>query len=220
MIRGDVRSSRNSLVLLGAGSQARVLLDMLDEADRLDDVAGLVDVVDEEPYLEGPVRGKPVLGTWVDRNRWKEDLGFDENPVSCVPAIGDNSHRRELQETFTEEIGRAVTTPHPSAVISSEAEVERGCCIHAGGVVGVSASLGKGVIVNTNASVDHDCEIGDYCHIAPGATLTGDVKLGDEVMIGAGATVAPGTRIGDGSFLEAGALAHGEYPEGSRISGT
>ena len=135
-------------------------------------------------------------------------------------AIGDNEKRRKLTQKLVEQGGNIVTIIHPSASISTYADIDIGCFIGSQTMIGVGVKLGAYVIVNSKASIDHESDIGQACHIACGAVLCGEVSLGKLVLVGAGATIIPGIKVEDRVLIAAGSTVVKNITAGSKVFGT
>ncbi len=185
----------DSILILGAGGHAKVVLDALLRQ-------GLnregVEVADDGVALQGrdflgaPVRA-PADGLTLQAPRFHV-------------AIGAAGARERAFGRLRGQGRVALSVLHTAASISPLAVLGEGVFVAAQAVVGPTAQLGEGVIVNHGAVVDHDCVIGAFSHIAPNATLGGGVTIGRRVLVGAGATLLPGVRVGDDSIIGAGAL--------------
>ncbi|QAA94712.1 acetyltransferase [Pollutimonas thiosulfatoxidans] len=189
-----------SLVLLGAGGHAKVLLSLMVSLGR-----EIIGVCDPDLVKRGTSkwRGIPVLG---------DDSALESidccavdavNGIGCLPG---SVARRAL---YLHTVGRGfrfATLVHPSAYVDSTAILGPGTQVMAGAVVQADAALGENCIVNTGAIIDHDCLVGDHVHIAPGVTLAGGVSIGSGAFIGAGATVIQGVEIGSGAIIGAGTV--------------
>ena len=204
--------SRAPLILIGAGSHARVLIDALEATGAK--VVGLLDA--DVSLAGGKVMGYPVLGG--------DDVLRQHAPgsVGLVNAIGSVDSMR-LRKSVYEKLRSAghvfASVIHPRATLSRHAVAAQGVQLMAGAIVQAGASLGEDTIVNTGATVDHDCVIGAHVHIAPGVTLSGNVLVGDETHVGAGTTVIQGVRIGAGCTVAAGAVVLRDVRDGTRVKG-
>lgn len=187
-----------AVVVFGARSLARVLLELMDRAG-ICPIAGLVD---DDPQLHGTkVDGIPVLGS-VER---VAPLIRVHRIHRAVIAVMDNPSRRRLAE-YARSLGlRLPVLIHPAAVVSPTAHLSDGTVVMAGAIIGAHAHVGELGIINTRAVVDHDCMLGDHVHVGQGATLAGNVTVGNEVLIGAGATLIPDICVGDEAVVGAGA---------------
>ena len=202
-----------AVVVVGASSQARVLLELMDRAG----ICPIAGMVDDDPALQGTkIEGIAVLGT-IDR---LPSLARVHRIHRAVIAIGNNLVRRRLAEIARAAGLRLPVLIHPSAVVSPTAILGDGTVVMAGAIVGTRARIGDLAIINTKASVDHDCMLGDYVHIAPGATLTGNVTIGNGVLIGAGATIIPDICVGDDSLVGAGSTVIHDVPSHVTVIGS
>ena len=205
---------RPDILIVGAGDQARVVLDILDEMGVGREVAGFLDYVGNESLWGADLDGKLVLGgpELLDTLRTK---GIRRVHVG----VGDNAARKELVRRAIALGYDLVTAVHPKASVSRRARVSAGAAIHPGAVVMTGARIGQAAIVNTGACVDHDCVVGDYAHIAPGAHLAGRVRVGTGTMIGIGASVRQGTSIGEWATVGAGAAVVADLKGGKTYVG-
>jgi UDP-perosamine 4-acetyltransferase len=201
-----------SVIVVGAGGHARVLIDALQRSGHTILFATDVDVAK---------RGQSVLGITV--------AGGDEAIAAHVPgtvllaigvgSVGKDDTRRATFERFAREGHRFATVVHPNAVVAPDVTLLDGAQVMAGAVVQTGSCIGRNAIVNTGACVDHDCRVGDHAHIAPGATLSGGVEIGEGTLVGTGACVIQSIRIGSGSVVAAGAVVVRDVPEGACVMG-
>ncbi len=204
--------SERSIVILGAGGHAKVLLEVFRVLGR--SVAGVTTLEAEE---KGDLfYGVPVLGT--------DEVLDDFTPeqielANGVGFIGEPGHRLRAFERGKRAGFSFVTLMHPSAVVASDVELGEGAQIMAGAVIQPGTRVGIDSIVNTRAALDHDCCIGAHVHVAPGATLCGGVAVGDLTLVGAGATLIQGIRVGQNCVVGAGALVLRDVPDGIFVAG-
>lgn len=193
-----------SVLLLGAGGHARVLIDLL--LQQQVNIVGLV---------------APVIGDTPEFHNIEHFLSdddvfqFDAAEIELVNAIGsipnDNSLRQRLYEHFKQAgyIFRRITAP--SAVVSQFAILHQGVQLLPGCIVN-AAEIKENSIVNTGAIIEHDVKIGRHCHIAPGAVICGGVIVSDNVHVGAGATIIQGIEVGEGAIIGAGSVVTKDVP--------
>lgn len=120
-------------------------------------------------------------------------------------AIGDNYLRVELINKALAAGFECPPIVHPSAVVSSAAELGYGTLVLAQSVVAIGSVLGIGCIVNNGSTIDHDCLIGDGVHVSPGAHLAGGVTVGHYSWVGMGATINQSLTIGEKVIIGASA---------------
>lgn len=205
-------NAAQTVIVIGAGGHARVLLDVLGRCGVA--VAGLTDA-------DTGKHGKLLAGVRILGG----DKVLDQHPPAStvlVNAMGSTKSMSLRQEVF--ERLRAggygfLTLVHPSAVIAPDAVLGEGVQVMAGAIIQPGAKIGANSILNTGAHVDHDCQIGAHVHLSPGVTLSGTVTVGDGTHIGTAATVVQGLRIGRGCFVAAGAVVTRDLADGERVKG-
>lgn len=137
-----------------------------------------------------------------------------------IVSIGSNRIRKQIVDKLK---GRMhvefATAIHPSAIVSSSAEIGRGSVVMHGAIIQADAKIGEHCIINTAASIDHECDIESYVHISPHATLCGNVKVEEGAWVGAGATIIPGVRVGAWSVVAAGAVVTHDIPAHTMVGG-
>jgi sugar O-acyltransferase (sialic acid O-acetyltransferase NeuD family) len=201
-----------SVVVYGAGGQARVLLELMDRAG-IGPVSGLID---DNPELIGTkIDGILVLGNLEKLTSVVKVYRMHRADI----AIGDNLVRARLGEHARSLGLRLPVLIHPNAYVSPTAHLGDGTVVMAGAVINTHAKVGELGIINTRASIDHDCELGDNVHVGPGVTMCGNVTVGDNTLIGAGASIIPGIIIGSHSIVGAGAVIIRDVPSHTTVAG-
>ena len=197
-------STKEPVLIIGAGGHAKVLIDILRQENKLE-IAGLIGQSDE---VGQTVLDVPVIG---DESSLPALLASGVSAL--ITAIGDN-HKRLALATQAKALGfTLVNAISPRACVSSYARLAQGIAIMPGAIINAAACIEENVIVNSNASIDHDCRIRAYSHVAPGCALAGGVTVGKGVFIGTGASVIPGISIGDWSIVGAGSVVIRDLPD-------
>jgi UDP-perosamine 4-acetyltransferase len=195
-----------TLLILGAGGHARVLIDALAAAGWPAPIGCLG---------EGPdaLLGIPRLGPDAAL------AGLRGRAGAVIVAVGDNASRARLG-AFAESLGYALPAfAHPAATIAPSARLGPGAVVCARAVVGPEARLARLALVNTGAVVEHECEIGEAAHVAPGAVLGGAVRVGDGALVGLGAAVRPGLTIGARALVGLGAAVTQDVAAAAMVTG-
>lgn len=188
-----------SLIILGAGGHAQVLVDIL----RLSGTYALVGLLD--PARVGQTAaGLPVLGGDELLPQLRAE-GVDAALVG-VGSTGDPALRIKLYTQLVQTGFELINALHPAALIAPSVTLGRGVAVMAGAIINPGSRLGDNVIVNTGAIVEHENVIGMHVHISPGAILCGQVQVGPGAHIGAGAVVRQGLVIGEQAVVGAGAV--------------
>ena len=136
-----------------------------------------------------------------------------------IIALGDPALRRGVSDAVGEVGGTLVTLIHPSAYVSSTAQIGSGALLCPFTLIAVNSILGANVAINVYASIGHDSRIGENCVISPYSAVTGDVSLGSESFLGTHCTIAPGTTIGRRSKVSAGSMVTRDAEAGSLLVG-
>jgi UDP-N-acetylglucosamine acyltransferase len=116
----------------------------------------------------------------------------------------------------------SVTAIHPSAIISSKAEIGKDVQVDAYAVIGPGVRIGDGTVIKHHVTIDQNTFIGKNCRIFPFASLGTDpqdvtykgeetfVHIGDRNIIREFTTINRGTlkggghtRLGDDNYLMA-----------------
>jgi sugar O-acyltransferase (sialic acid O-acetyltransferase NeuD family) len=188
-----------SVIVLGGGGHAKVLIGMLRKLD-----CRVLGIIDPNQVVGSLAHGFKVLGG--------DDAVFDypAAEVELVNGIGslpyDKGLRASLFKAFSAKGYRFKTLVDPTAIVVGDIVLSDGVQVMAGVIIQAGTEIAENTIVNSGAIVDHDCRIGSHVHIAPGAVLSGAVEVGEGVHIGTGATIIQGIRIGAGSIIGAGSV--------------
>ena len=202
------------LILLGAGGHAKVLLALVQAAQR--HVIGVCDpqlVAEDKEYW----RGVRVLG------RDEAIEHYNPHEVGLINGIGKlvgSSRRTHLYTSLRQRGYRFPTLVHPSAWVAADARLSEGVQIMAGVCIQPGCRVGENSIVNTHASIDHDCDIAEHVHIAPGATLCGNVRVDSRAFIGAGAVILQNLTVGADAVVGAGTTLSRDLAPGHTRIGT
>ena len=196
-------------VILGAGAQGRVILDILRAQRRH---AAIV-FADENPALWG----QQVNGAAVEGNLVKV-LGAGGD-LEAIVALGNPEVRTKIASRLREQRVRLTNAVHPSAVVMPTATLGTGICVAATAVVNSNACVGDDVIINTGAVVEHDCRLAPGSAVSPGAHLGGRVTLGRNAFVATGAIVLSRLTVGDAAVIAAGSVVTRDVPARALVMG-
>jgi len=203
-----------SLIGLGAGGHARVVIEILRLAGGFD-IVGLLDASED-------LHGTELLGIKILGNdSLLEDLRASgvTHAFIGLGTVRDITPRLRVFEKARQAGFDIAAAIHPRSTVSPSAKLGKGPTVMAGAVINALAELGEDVIVNTGATVDHDCLIGNHVHISVGVNLGGNVAVGDRSLVGMGAVVLPGIKIGADVIVGAGSLVTRDVPDGKVVFG-
>lgn len=188
-----------SVIVLGGGGHAKVLIDMLRRLD-----CEVLGIIDPNQVAGGLAHGCKILGG--------DNAVFEyaAEEIELVNGIGSLPHDKGLRaglfKAFSAKGYRFKTVVDPTANVAGDVALSDGVQVMAGVIIQAGTEIAVNTIVNSGAIIDHDCRIGSHVHIAPGSVLSGAVEVGDAVHIGTGATIIQGMRIGGGSIIGAGSV--------------
>jgi|ERR1017187_6609799 sugar O-acyltransferase (sialic acid O-acetyltransferase NeuD family) len=190
-------------LIVGAGAQGRVILDILRAEARHESIA----FVDDNSAM----RGRLVNGAAIECGL--EEALARPDGIEMIVALGDPDRRLAVAARIA---GRGIpllNAVHPSAVVVSSATLGRGIMIGANAVVNSNARIGDNVNINTAAAVEHDCVIAAGAAVSPGARIGGRVTIGECAFIGSGAILLSRVAIGARTVVGAGAVVTKSLPE-------
>ncbi|MDV4228673.1 acetyltransferase [Acinetobacter baumannii] len=108
---------------------------------------------------------------------------------AAIPAVGNNQLRQKWFHLLEDLSIPIATVVHPSAIVSSSAEIGDGVTIMAGCVVGFDVKIKDGAIINMASSIDHDTYIGEFAHLSVGVKVVGEKKIGSLTFLPAGSVI-------------------------------
>ena len=187
--------SAKPVIVIGSGGHAKVCIDLLKCLNRT-----VIGIVSLDQQIKS-VLGVPVMGT----DACIRDYAAEE--IELVNGIGflpRRDARQVIHEKFKKRGYIFSQLVHPSAVVSTYAQLSEGCQIMAGCIIQAEAQVGESCIINTRTSIDHDCKVSAHCHLAPSVTLCGGVEVGPNTFIGVGSVVSNGVSIGADVTVAAG----------------
>ena len=196
------------LAILGASGHGKVIADTAFCSGW-----DAIDLYDDNPKYCTTAHW-PFVGTGADLLNNHKQYG------GVVIAIGNNSLRLDLAAKFKAHQVSFATVIHPSAIVSSYANIGAGTVVMAGAIINVDAQVGTHCIINTAATLDHDCSVGDGVHISPGAHLAGGVSVDKGAWIGIGACVIQQKHIGKHAIVAAGSAVIANVEAYHTVGGT
>lgn len=201
-----------SVIIIGAGGHARVLIDMLLNSSKY----YIIGITDTNIRTNRQVMGFDIIGCDDAILEYLPDQVQLINGIGFVPGF---TVRSRIYNYFKKKQFNFPALLHPTAIVSGNADIREGVQIMAGAIVQAGARIGENSIINTKASIDHDCQIGPNVHVASGATLCGNVVVSNDVFIGAGATITPGVYIGSNAIIAAGAVVLEDVADNDLVMG-
>ncbi len=195
--------ARDQAVIIGTGGHAQMLWSVNQELG----VAGHQVI----GWLEAPDYTGPEtlmdLPVWIqtqnqiDVLRTQGCTGF----LFGIGSVQADPKRWDIYTRLCHTGMNPLTLKHPSAMVSSDAQIGAGVFIGANAVIQPFSEIGDACIVNTGAIIEHHVLLEHNVHAAPGSILCGQVRVGANSLIGAGSVVIQGLEIGEAVTIGAGA---------------
>lgn len=208
-------TARRSIVVLGAGGQARDVAFLIKDLDRAGAALDFLGFVVTDPSRLGP-HDSPVLGGYEVLDRVRPD---------CLAlGIGTPTARWKVAEAlaprFAHDVERWPALVHPSVVLDrSSLELGAGAMVAAGTAGSVNIVLEPFALVNVGVTLGHESRMGRASVVNHGASISGGVVLEPGVLVGTGARVLQYLRVGEGATVGAGAVVTRDVPAGTTVVG-
>jgi UDP-perosamine 4-acetyltransferase len=202
-----------SLILLGTGGHAKVLLDTL--VHQSHNILGITSP-NSNFFNNDDLFNIPIIGDDDEIFYYGTNSIYLVNGVGMMP--GKNT-RCKLYEKFKKQGYTFARVIHPSTILATDVELSAGVQIMAGSVIQNGVVIGENSIINTRVAIDHDSYIGKHVHLAPGATISGGVTIGEGTFVGAGSTIIQGIHISDHCIVAAGSVVTQNVPAGATVMG-
>ncbi len=205
------------MIILGAVGNCIDILDTINDINRIASrplyhCMGFLD--DDETRWGKSVCGVPILGGLDSASRY--DDAFFINGIGSPDSYQLKASIISKTRVPTE---RFETIFHPSAVVSSMAELGRGVVVFQNVTIASNARIGDHVSVLPNSVISHDCRVSSYTCIAGGVVACGNVTIGASCYIGAGSSIKERVTVGEGSLVGMGSVVIGDVAEGSVVGG-
>jgi sugar O-acyltransferase (sialic acid O-acetyltransferase NeuD family) len=196
------------LAILGANGHGKVIAD-----------AALLQGWDDVAFYDDAWPAIDSNGRWSVVGNTEDLLNARGRYAGVVVGIGDNRIRQGKLELLKDCGFQLASVVHPSACVSSFAEVGAGAVVFANATINADARVGGGTIINTGAVIEHDCVLGNCVHVSPNAVMAGGSTAGDRVWLGAGAVIKQLVDVGTGAIVGMGAVVIRDVPSGMTVVG-
>lgn len=201
------------ILLFGAGSQARLVLDLI-QANNHGDVVAIYDPTRDRPSFDTDI-------TYISQATELPDILQREQIRYFHVCIGNQFGRARCQvASFLKSSGlNPLSIISKNAIIDDTSEIEEGSLIMPGVIVQKFARIGPYCVINSGAIIEHEVELFAGVHVMSGAVITGRVSIEEYATIGANATILPDLTVSRDSFVGAGATVTSDIPEGVIVAG-
>lgn len=197
-------SNITELVIIGSGALAAESYGYISDINQWSEnkikVLGFIDDMGLDNFQNNKKKycfSEEYLGT-------TNDFPFTRN-IKYLIAFSNIQMRAKLSKKF-ELLGlEFINLIHPSANISTSAQIGFGNIIGANVVVGPNVKLGNQNVFTAYSFVSHDCIVGSENFFST-AGLAGNVLIGSRNFFGIRSTVIPAVIIGNDNVIQAGML--------------
>lgn len=204
------------IIIIGTGGNCLDILDAIIEINKTILTYEVIGFLDDNIELQGrELFGYKVLGT-LDSASSFDDCFF-------INGIGSPKNFFKKEEIF-HKIGlphnRYETIIHPSANVSSFAEIGLGCAILANVTICANAQVCNGVIVLPNSVINHDDIIEDFVSIASSVSIAGGVTIKKLSYIGMNTSIISGITVGKKALVGMGSNVINNIDESTVVIGS
>ena len=184
------------VIIIGAGGMGRQVLSFAKSCQgygREYDIKGFLD--DNLEAIKNFPGYPPVLGT-VDGYQIEEDDVF-------FNSIGDIHSKKFCTQKILDKGGDFLTLIHPTAQVSPDTKIGKGCMISSYVGIGVETTIGDFCLLQSKCTIGHDVHVDDFARIDCNVVLIAGVNVGKDVCIHTSAVINHDVSLGDGSTVGA-----------------
>ena len=157
------------------------------------DIKGFLD--DNLDAMKGFPGYPVVLGTVDGYQIEPDDVFFN--------SIGDIQAKKLCIQKILDRGGDFLTLIHPTAQVSPDTKIGKGCMLSSYVGVGVETTIGDFCLIQSKATIGHDVIVGDFARIDCNVVLIAGVKVGKDVCVHTSSVVNHDVKLGDGSTVGA-----------------
>lgn len=203
--------ARKQLVIIGSGSQGRMIRNVIENYDVGFCVWGFLDDQYESLIVEDGIQRGPVS--------LAKSLYQDENMYFII-AIGDPENKFEMAQSLNFQEERFATIIHPYAYVDPSTNVGYGVYVSANATVMHQGYIGNHTFILAGATLEYETHVADCVLIAANTTISGNVAIKNQVFVGAGSVITQGRNIGSHTIIGASATVLKDVPDHSIAIGT
>ena len=174
------------------------------------DVKGFLD--DKADALSG-LDGKwpPILGSVEDYSIQEDDIFF------C--ALGDSYWRKHYAQIIEKKGGDFMTIIHPTAAVSPDARIGKGCSIGSFTSISPNVNIGDHVIIQSYVDIGHDASVADYASIESYVFLGGYASVGTKSTMHTKSSIIPHKQVGNDCVVGFGSVVMRNVKDGLHVFG-
>ena len=187
------------IIILGAGSQAKYVIDNLSFYEDYN-ILGILDLENNSKIHGEKIEGVRILGNFED-----EIIKISKS-VRTIVAHSDNKKKQNTVKSLKNKGFNFINAIHPSAIISDSCKLGNGMIINSNVSIMPGAIIKGHSILHSNTVVEHDCVLEEYVNLAPSVSLSGFVIIKRRAYVFTGASIIPSIVIGEDAIIGAGAV--------------
>ncbi len=208
---------KNKIIIVGAGEQARVTIDNIEEQNKYE-IFGLI-AADNEDNISSKIYGYNIL--CKDREL-PELLNSNKDIKHYILGLGISVggsliHRESIYKKL-DKIIHPANIIHPTANISVRAKIGNGNIIEAYSKICNGVSIGNHCLIQSFSSINHDQILGNNIMIACNVTLAGK-KIDDHSIIAEGSSIGFKKNIGKNCLVMDGSVLTKHMPDNTIAHG-
>ena len=184
------------LIIIGAGGMGRQVLSFAKSCNGYGkefEIKGFLD--DNLETMNNFPDYPPVLGTVDGYQIEPDDVFFN--------SIGDIKAKKLCIKKILDKGGNFLTLIHPTAQVSPDTKIGKGCMLSSYVGVGVETTIGDFCLLQSKCTIGHDVIVGDFSRIDCNVVLIAGVKVGKDVCVHTSSVVNHNVQLGDGSTVGA-----------------
>jgi sugar O-acyltransferase (sialic acid O-acetyltransferase NeuD family) len=203
-----------TIVIIGGGNKARLVIDFLLDEGRAEEIFG---VVDQNAALHGhEISGIRIVGAL---EQLIGPTSHDKYSFCICLSELYFADRAMISAELLARGQRLDSIVSRRAHVSSSATLEPGVILFPNVWVGTGARVDTCVTAFNGALLEHDCTVDANVEIAPRAVLAGGTHIRSRAFIGINATILPKRTIGEGALVGAGAVVVRDVPPDAVVAG-
>ncbi len=184
------------LIIIGAGGMGRQVLSFAKSCDGFEKEYDIKGFLDDNPEAMKDFPGyPPVLGTVDGYKVEANDIFFN--------SIGDVQAKKNCISKILDKGGEFITLVHPTAQVSPETKIGKGCMIGSYVGIGVETTIGDFCLIQSKATIGHDVHIANFARIDCNVVVIAGVNVGNDVCIHTSSVINHDVSIGDGATVGA-----------------
>ncbi len=184
------------LIIIGAGGMGRQVLSFAKSCNGYGKEYDIKGFLDDNPHaMEGFPGYPPVLGSVEGYKVEADDVFFN--------SIGDIQSKKRCIQIILDKGGDFLTLIHPTAQVSPDTKIGKGCMLSSYVGIGVETTIGDFCLLQSKCTIGHDVHVGDFSRIDCNVVLIAGVNVGKDVCIHTSAVVNNDVELGDGCTVGA-----------------